>query len=45
VGVLHRQHNGIDDSILIDVYADIVGAKAEAGREALRCIGWEEGPI
>lgn len=27
----HRQRNGIDDAILIEVYADAVGAKAAAG--------------
>lgn len=27
----HRQRNGIDDAILIEVYADAVGAKAPAG--------------
>jgi hypothetical protein len=27
----HRQRNGIDDAILIEVYADAVGAKATAG--------------
>lgn len=27
----HRQRNGIDDAILIEVYADMVGAKAKSG--------------
>jgi hypothetical protein len=27
----HRQRNGIDDAILIEVYADVVGAKTKAG--------------
>jgi hypothetical protein len=31
----HRQRNGIDDAILIEVYADVVGAKATETRFAL----------
>jgi hypothetical protein len=27
----HRQRNGIDDAIIIEVYADMVGAKGQAG--------------
>jgi hypothetical protein len=27
----HRQRNGIDDAILIEIYADAVAAKAPAG--------------
>ena len=30
----HRQRNGIDDAILIEVYADVVGAKATGARFA-----------
>jgi hypothetical protein len=28
----HRQRNGIDDAILIEIYADAIGAKGTAGR-------------
>jgi hypothetical protein len=31
----HRQRNGIDDTILIEVYADAAGARKPAGRRKL----------